>query len=58
MCSDKTYVNHVRKKYHHYNHPKIITADVEHISVVAHEVHVIEVCSDICKIFPISFCYL
>ena len=46
------------KKYHHYNHPEIITANVEHIPVIANEVHMIEVVPDIRKTFPISFCNL
>ena len=58
MCSDKTYVNHVRKEYHHYNHPEIVTPNVEHISVITNEVHMVEVIPDICKTFPISFRYL
>jgi uncharacterized protein involved in tolerance to divalent cations len=47
MCPDKTYVNHVRKENHHYNHPEIIAVNVEHVSVIANKVHVIKVIPNI-----------
>ena len=45
----------MREKYHNHHYPKVVTSDIKEIAVIAYEVHMIEIVSDVSKTLPVCF---
>jgi len=55
MCTNEADIDHVREKYHNHHYPKVVTIDIKDIAVIAYEVHMIEIVSDVSKTLPVCF---